>query len=105
MPFGFEFKKNNLKESFPALRSRCFLCNKEPYIGTERYCTIVVKTTTVSLKKRIVQVQFAKNIPLDTDSKTNGDKASVLVACIGVTSGYLTNISLKVFTFFTHLKN
>ncbi len=35
-----------------------------------------------------MQVQFAKNIPLDTSSKANDDKASILVACIGVTSGY-----------------
>lgn len=32
-------------------------------------------------------VQFAKNIPLDEDNVVNGDKASYLVACIGITSG------------------
>jgi hypothetical protein len=46
-------------------------------------------------EERVVQVQFAKNIPLDTSSKANDDKASILVACIGVTSGYsLSNSEL-----------
>lgn len=32
-------------------------------------------------------VQFAKNIPLDSDDNTNGQKAAFLMACIGITSG------------------
>ena len=35
----------------------------------------------------MLQVQFAKNIPLDEDDLLNGEKSSALVACIGVTSG------------------
>ena len=34
-----------------------------------------------------VQVEFAKNIPLDANEHMNGEKASTLVACIGITSG------------------
>jgi hypothetical protein len=33
------------------------------------------------------QVQFAKNIPLDPDDSSNGQKAAFLMACIGITSG------------------
>jgi len=32
-------------------------------------------------------VQFAKNIPLDSDESVNGQKAAFLMACIGITSG------------------
>jgi len=32
-------------------------------------------------------VQFAKNIPLDSDDSINGQKAAFLMACIGITSG------------------
>eukprot|EP00092_Neocalanus_flemingeri_P049875 GFUD01057460.1.p1 GENE.GFUD01057460.1~~GFUD01057460.1.p1 ORF type:complete len:248 (-),score=35.95 GFUD01057460.1:101-844(-) len=32
-------------------------------------------------------VQFAKNIPLDSDDSQNGQKAAFLMACIGITSG------------------
>ncbi len=45
----------------------------------------------------ILQVQFAKNIPLDEDDQANGEKASVLVACIGVTSG-LIGFLVKILT-------
>ena len=35
----------------------------------------------------IIQVQFAKNLPLDENAAANEEKAASLMACIGVTSG------------------
>ena len=35
----------------------------------------------------LVQPQFAKEIPLDEDGVRNGEKASQLIMCIGVSSG------------------
>ena len=51
------------------------------------------------------QVQFAKNIPLDQDETTNGQKAAFLMACIGITSGIACHhyiLSTHVFILFRY---
>ena len=54
------------------------------------YCHLVSSSFIMSLVYDMIdtfQPQFAKDIPLDADDIINGEKASKLIMCIGVSSG------------------
>ena len=53
-----------------------------PYVHLVRYSISAQKKTFLNF-----QPKFAQNIPLDEDENVNGEKASKLIMCIGVSSG------------------